>query len=284
MNTIISNNHISATINSKGAELTSILALNTNKEYIWNANPEFWGKHSPILYPIVGTLKDNTYTYKNKLYSLSRHGFARDMVFDLLYKTSNEVVFALVSDETTKEFYPFDFELQIKYTIHNSSLNIVYKVINKGLDVLYYAIGGHPAFNLSSPIENYELLFECSENLLSFQLENDLISDKTNCIELKEKRLPLSYSLFKNDALIFKEMKSKQIQLIENNTALFNFRFNDFPNFGIWTKMNAPFICLEPWVGYSDVYNSSGHLIEKEGIQRLDCQSSKEYSFSIEIL
>lgn len=284
MNTIISNNHISATINSKGAELTSLLALNTNKEYIWNANPAFWGKHSPILYPIVGTLKGNTYTYKNKLYSLSRHGFARDMVFDLLYKTSNEVVFALVSDETTKEFYPFDFELQIKYTIHNSSLNIVYKVINRGLDVLYYAIGGHPAFNLSSTIENYELLFECTENLLSFQLENDLISDKTNCIELKEKRLPLSYSLFKNDALIFKEMKSKQLQLIENNTALFNFRFNDFPNFGIWTKMNAPFICLEPWVGYSDVYNSSGHLIEKEGIQRLDCQSSKEYSFSIEIL
>lgn len=284
MNTIISNNHISATINAKGAELTSLLALNTNREYIWNANPDFWGKHSPILYPIVGTLKDNSYTYKNKLYSLSRHGFARDMVFDLLYKTSSEVVFALVSDETTKEFYPFDFELQIKYSIHNSSLKIVYKVINKGLDVLYYAIGGHPAFNLSCPIENYELLFECTENLLSFQLENDLLSDKTNCIELKEKRLPLSYSLFKNDALIFKEMKSKQIQLLENNTALFNFRFNDFPNFGIWTKMNAPFICLEPWVGYSDVYNSSGHLIDKEGIQKLDCQSSKEYSFSIEIL
>lgn len=284
MNTIISNNHISATINAKGAELTSLLALNTNREYIWNANPDFWGKHSPILYPIVGTLKDNSYTYKNKLYSLSRHGFARDMVFDLLYNTSSEVVFTLVSDETTKEFYPFDFELQIKYSIHNSSLNIVYKVINKGLDVLYYAIGGHPAFNLSNPIENYELLFECTENLLSFQLENDLLSDKTNCIELKEKRLPLSYSLFKNDALIFKEMKSKQIQLLENNTALFNFRFNDFPNFGIWTKMNAPFICLEPWVGYSDVYNSSGHLIDKEGIQKLDCQSSKEYSFSIEIL
>ena len=115
-------------------------------------------------------------------------------------------------------------------------------------------------------------------------MENDLLSEKTQTIQLIKNRLPLTYSLFENDALIFKKLKSKQIQILKMGKPILNFKFKDFPNFGIWTKMNAPFICLEPWAGYSDVLNTTGNILDKEGIQILESNSSKEFNFSIEIL
>ncbi|MFZ4679486.1 MAG: aldose 1-epimerase family protein [Flavobacterium sp.] len=284
MTTTIFNSELSATINHKGAELISLKKINSSKEYIWEGNPIFWGKHSPILFPIVGTLKNDSYTYKNNPYSLSRHGFARDMDFNLIYSTENNVILSLSSNAVTKERFPFDFELRIIYTLHFSILNVNYQVINKGFDIMPFSIGGHPAFALRQKFETYSLQFETDENLTCHQLENDLLSEKTKQIELVNNRLPLTYSLFENDALILKKLKSKQIQIVENGIPILNFTFKDFPNFGIWTKINAPFICLEPWVGYSDVLNTNGNILEKEGIQLLESNFSKEFKYSIEIL
>ncbi|MCF6128683.1 aldose 1-epimerase family protein [Flavobacterium sp. AS60] len=284
MTTTISNSALSVTINHKGAELISIKNTDSNREYIWEGNPDFWGKHSPILFPIVGTLKNNSYTYKNNTYELSRHGFARDMDFNLISHNENEAVFSLLSNELTKEKYPFEFELRLIYTLINSELKISYQVINIGSDILPFSIGGHPAFALHKKFEDYSLQFETEENLISYELDNDLLSEKTKQIDLLKNNLPLTYSIFENDALIFKKLKSKQIQILESNIPILNFKFNDFPHFGIWTKVNAPFICLEPWVGYSDILNTTGNILEKEAIQILESNSSKEYSFSIEIL
>ena len=284
MITILSNSELAATINHKGAELISLKRTDSDKEYIWEGNSDYWGKHSPILFPIIGTLKNNSYTYNNNIYELSRHGFARDMAFDLVSRTKNEVIFSVSSNKMTKEKYPFEFELLISYTIHNSELTISYQVINKDSDVIPFSIGGHPAFALPKKFEEYTLKFEIDENLISYQLENDLLSEKTKSIGLIKNSLPLTYSLFENDALIFKELKSKQIQIIESDIPILNFKFKDFPNFGIWTKVNAPFICLEPWVGYSDVLNTTGNILEKEGIQILEPNSSKEFNFTIQIL
>lgn len=284
LKTTILNSELSITINHKGAELISLQAITANREYIWEGNPNYWGKHSPILFPIVGTLKENSYTYKNQTYQLPRHGFARDMDFNLKNKTESTLVFSLESNEKTKQLYPFDFELQIIYTLINNEIIISYTVFNHGSESMYFSIGGHPALALPKQFENYSLQFESKESLISFQLENDLLSNNTKEIALKNSELTLTYSLFENDALIFKEILSKQIKLLENNTPILNFKFKDFPNFGIWTKMKAPFICLEPWVGYSDLLNSSGNIDEKEGIQKLETTTSKEYRFSIEIL
>lgn len=284
LTTTISNSVVSVTINHKGAELISLKRTDSNKEYIWEGNPNYWGKHSPILFPIVGTLKNNSYTYKNNSYELSRHGFARDMDFDLISHNEYKVTFSLSSNGLTKEKYPFEFELLIIYTLRNSKLTIGYQVINNGYDEMPFSIGGHPAFALPKNFEEYSLQFETDENLISYQLENDLLSEKTKSMDLIKNSLPLTYSLFENDALIFKGLKSKQIQILESGIPILNFKFNDFPNFGIWTKVNAPFICLEPWIGYSDVFNSTGNILEKEGIQILEPNSSKEFNFSIEIL
>jgi galactose mutarotase-like enzyme len=284
LTTTISNSVLSATINHKGAELISLQHSETKREYIWEGNPEFWGKHSPILFPIVGTLKNNSYQYKDKIYTLPRHGFARDFDFQLVTEETDKVVFSLQDNESTFNIYPFHFELQLIYTLQNSALIITYKVINNSAKTMPFSIGGHPAFALKNQFENYSLQFESAEKLISYQLENDLLSSKTLEIELKNNQLPLTYSLFENDALVFKSLQSKQIQILENNAPILNFKFNDFPHFGIWTKINAPFICLEPWLGYADTTKANGNILEKEGIQLLESNSYKDFNFSMEIV
>lgn len=282
--TTISNSILSAKINHKGAELISLQSVDTKREYIWEGNPDFWGKHSPILFPIVGTLKNNSYQYKDKIYSLARHGFARDYDFQLVSQEKDKVVFSLQDNEVTFNIFPFQFELQLIYTLKKSELIVTYKVINNSVEIMPFSIGGHPAFALQNQFDHYSLQFESGEKLMSFQLENDLLSNKTEDIALKNNQLPLTYSLFENDAVVFKSLSSKQIQILENDTPILNFKFNDFPNFGIWTKMNAPFICLEPWLGYADTTNSNGNIFEKEGIQLLESNSYATYSFSMEIV
>ncbi len=228
MKTVIKNTFLTATINSFGAELCS-LKNNENKEYIWEGNPDFWGKHSPILFPIVGTLKNNSYQYNETEYHLSRHGFARDMDFELVDKKENSVTFSIQSSEETLKVYPFIFELQIIYTLDENSLNIEYKVINNGKSKMPFSIGAHPAFALPGNFENYAIQFEKEESLEYYLLENDLISNKTKTLEVQNKLVPLNYELFENDALIFKTLESNSVTILENKNPLLRVNFKIFP-------------------------------------------------------
>ncbi|WP_395044970.1 aldose 1-epimerase family protein [Flavobacterium sp.] len=282
MTSTLKNDFLSATIKHFGAELIS---LKSNfKEYIWEGNSVFWGKHSPVLFPIVGTLKDNSYLYNNKKYEMSRHGFARDKEFTVISQSDIEIVFSLKYDDETLKIYPFKFELQLHYTLSKKKVSINYKIINLEEIEIPFSIGAHPAFALEENFENYSLEFQEQEVLKCFTLENDLLSNNNYEIELKNKKLPLSYSTFKNDALIFKSLQSKEITILENENPILKVKFNDFNNLGIWTKINASFICIEPWLGYSDTLNTTGKLLEKEEIKILSSKSSIDYQFSIEIL
>ena len=147
-----------------------------------------------------------------------------------------------------------------------------------------FSIGGHPAFALPEAFSSYSLEFEKPEELKSYVLEHDLLSTTTVNIPLSDKTLRLTYSLFEKDALIFKKLNSKKISILEENKPILNFYFEDFKNFGIWTKMNAPFICLEPWLGYSDLTSSDGNIENKEGIQFVEANATFECSYSIEII
>lgn len=283
MITTISNSTLSASIKHSGAELFS-LKDNQDKEYIWEGNPDFWGKHSPVLFPIVGTLKNNTYTINGKEYQLPRHGFARDMDFQLIEKTENSAVFSLKSDAETLKKYPFEFELQLIYTLENSTLNIGYKVINNSKTKMPFSIGAHPAIALPEEFKNYAFKFEKEEVLKYYILENDLISNKTEILRTTENLIPLNYKLFENDALIFKSLESNSLTILENSKPYIKFDFKDFPSLGIWTKDQAPFVCIEPWLGYSDTAENSGDLYEKEGILVLDTNQNFNSQFSITVL
>ena len=283
MITTLKNNTLTAQIQHLGAELIS-LKSSQGKEYIWEGNPEFWGKHSPVLFPIVGTLKNNTFHHNEKNYHLSRHGFAREMEFQLIDSTENCATFSIQSSEETLKVYPFAFELHLIYTFEEMTLSIAYQVINMGSSKMPFSIGAHPAFALPNKFENYAVTFEKEESLEYYLLENDLISNKTKKLDAQNKQIPLTYELFKNDALIFKSIQSKSLTILENENPILRVHFEDFPSLGIWTKMNAPFICIEPWFGYSDTKENSGNLFEKEGIQVLESNATFHSKFSIEIL
>ena len=283
MTTTISNSNLTAQIKHLGAELFS-LKSNLNKEYIWEGNPSFWGKHSPILFPIVGSLKNNSYSYNGKQYPLNRHGFAREMEFELIEKTDESATFSLISTVETKKVYPFDFELQICYSLKNNKLDIEYKVINKNVTTMPFAIGAHPAFALPGNFEEYSLEFQQDEILNYHLLEEGLISNSTNELQLDNGQLGLKYQMFEKDALVFKTLQSTVITILKNANPILKVNFTDFPNLGIWTVVNAPFLCIEPWFGYSDTLDEYDDFSKKEGIQLLKKSETFESTYSIEIL
>lgn len=283
LTTTISNSNLTARIKHLGAELFSLKG-DQNKEYIWKGNPSFWGKHSPILFPIVGSLKNNSYSINEEKYQLNRHGFAREMEFELIEKSEESATFSLISTLETKKRYPFDFELQICYSLKDNKLNIDYKVINKNDFIMPFAIGAHPAFALPGNFEDYNLEFQQDEILNYYLLEEGLISNATNELQLDNNRLGLNYQLFEKDALVFKTLKSKSITILKNTNPILKVNFTDFPNLGIWTVVNAPFLCIEPWFGYSDTLDEYDDFSKKEGIQLLGKKETFESNYSIEIL
>ena len=282
MKTTISNQRLQATIDSKGAELTSLKDHNA-REFMWQGDPQFWGKHSPVLFPIVGTLKNNRYHFEGKTYELPRHGFARELEFQLVEQSAASVTFALCETKMTLKVYPFLFELRLVYTLRENTLEIRYEVINKDSGVLYFCLGAHPAFALDGDFEAYSLATEKAQNLEFHVLENDLLSDKTGTLKLMDGQLPLRYSLFENDALVFKSPSAKALTLLKNQKPILKVYYDDFHSLGIWTKQNAGFICLEPWFGYADTLAATGNLTEKEGLVALGGNSQFDAKFLIEV-
>lgn len=280
----LSNDSFLISINTKGAELNSIKDLATQTEYIWDGNPKFWGKHSPVLFPIVGALKNDCYQFEGKTYSLSRHGFARDFEFEMIEKTANSIAFSLHENESTLSKYPFQFELQIKYQLLDNKLIISYLVNNNSNLKTPFCIGAHPAFSLPKSFERHSIEFEKDEALLTHELENNVFSGVTRNIPLINSKLPLQYSLFEKDALVFKSIQSKSITILDDENPLLKVNYSDFSSLGIWTVANAPFICIEPWIGFADSATSNGNLFEKENGVVLEPKTEFTASFSIEIL
>ncbi|MFY8214837.1 MAG: aldose 1-epimerase family protein [Flavobacterium sp.] len=280
MKIILQNQFISATIQSKGAELCSLKNVNSLREFLWQADPAHWAKHAPVLFPIVGKLKQNTYHHEGKSYILPRHGFAREMDFLLLEQTKSKAVFQLCSSSKTKGLYPFDFDFRITYILDENNLHTSYTISNLGGDNMYYNVGAHPAFALPLDFSAYSIVFPMDSTLITHELAEELISKTTHEIHLENHTLPLAYSLFEKDALIFKQLESNLVTICENERPFLQVSFDDFPNLGIWTKPQAPFICIEPWLGYADTTDASGVLEEKEGIQSLAAGCSKTVEFT----
>lgn len=281
MEITIQNQAIKAVIKTKGAELSSL--QKEDKNYIWEINSEFWNKTSPILFPIVGALKNGEYFHEGKVYKLSRHGFARDFEFDVIENSGNTVVFSLKSNEETLKVYPFHFELQLSYILEGNKLMVKYEIINRSSEKMYYSIGAHPAFNIDGNFEDFSLIFDDEKDLETYKLEQDLFSGKTEILKLNGNVLPLQYELFEEDALVFKNFATKSLTLAKNNESVMKVSFPDFPYLGIWTKKDAPFICIEPWLGIADNANASGKIEEKEGVQILENNSKKQIAWSVEL-
>lgn len=282
----IENDFLLVNIQSIGAELTRIYHKQNDIDYLWNGNPEYWGKHAPVLFPIVGTLKENTYYFEEKPYSLLRHGFARDKQFELIQQHQYAATFELRSSKDTLANYPFPFILRIHYSLDEQRLNNRYEVINTGEKPMYYSIGGHPAFHV--PLQaglsynDYLLEFSEPETLSSWPLHDNLISTHPQPLLNNEKSIQLSQELFANDALVLKHPRSQFVSLkSKSGKHGLEMKIAGFPYLGIWAAPGAPFVCIEPWEGVADSMYHNQHLTEKEGILTLPSQQTWTKSWEV---
>ncbi|EAC3421432.1 LACX protein [Listeria monocytogenes] len=273
-----------------GAELTRIFHKDTGLEYLWNADSKFWGRHSPVLFPTVGRLVDDTYLVDGKQYHLGQHGFARDRDFQVIEQTENMVRFELDADEDSLAIYPYKFKLSIIYTIEKNTVAVSYEVENTDNKRIYFSIGAHPAFHLpltdGTTFEDYYLDFGTEENLETLCLEGPYRSGEIKkIIDEPARYLPLSYDLFKNDALIFEALKQKEMTIKSDKTPHFvKVSFPEFPFVGVWTaKPGTPFLCIEPWYGIADGAGESVELRDKAGIEHLEPEAvfASEYEITV---
>lgn len=282
MNITISNHQIKATINTLGAEL--IRLEKDNQNYIWTVDENYWNKTSPILFPIVGRLKNDSYSIEDITYELPRHGFARNFEFEIEHQTENAVVFLLTDNSETLKQYPFQFELRLKYEIIENSLIMNYSVWNKSDKLMPFSIGAHPAFAINELFSEYTLDFNESEDFISHELEKEQFNNSSKIIASENGKINLDYALFEKDALVFKNLKSDTLTLLKKNQPYISVELKGFPYLGIWTKPNAPFLCIEPWCGLADNTNHNGNIYEKEGIQLLDNNAKFQREINITIL
>lgn len=290
MNYEIKNKFLKAKIKSFGAELNSLKKVdNDNLEYIWQGDNKYWARHSPILFPIVGRLKEDSYLYKNQKYTMTQHGFARDCEFEVMDKKEDFIEFKIKNDEKSLEIYPFLFELYLSYKLEKNLLIISYKVVNKSDGAMFFSIGAHPAFNWTlkdnENKEDYFLEFENIKNTKRYFLNDFGLIYKNEDLEIIDNKIPLNEKLFQNDALVFSDLNIQNITFKNSkNSHFIKLNFEKFPYLGVWSKpTGCPFLCIEPWFGVADDIESNQNFEEKRGILELKNGEIFEASYSIEI-
>jgi galactose mutarotase-like enzyme len=283
----LSNDQLSVTIAEKGAELQRLTRKDGQVEYLWSGDPAFWAKKSPVLFPVVGGLKNNRYTYNGQEYTLGRHGFARDMVFAVAEQTASSIRFRLTDNADTLKVYPFRFVFEVAYAIEGTRLSVTYRVQNSGEEDMYFSVGGHPAFKVpltaGSAYEDHYLEFNKEETSGKWPLSADGLIERTPQPLLQHTHtLRLTKPLFYGDALVFKQLASDKVSLKSDTAAHgLEFSFEGFPYLGIWAAKDADFVCIEPWCGIADHVDASGRLEEKEGINKLSAGGVFERSWQV---
>ena len=259
MNRVIENENLKVTVADHGAEVCSILRKSDGVELMWQADAAYWGRTSPVLFPLVGNYYEKKSIYQGKTYELGQHGFARDMDFELVKEAADELIFVLKDTEETLQKYPFRFELQIRYVLQEATVQVHWTVKNTNEETMYFSIGAHPAFNCD--LDTYRLRFEKNgvpcDPLTANIIANDgsgCLSDETEKLQLQEGLLTMSDELFAKDALIIEKQQADTVSLVDASGATVVSVTCPTPLFGIWSPVgkHAPFMCIEPWYGRCD--------------------------------
>ncbi|MBO6516893.1 MAG: aldose 1-epimerase family protein [Bacteroidia bacterium] len=261
---ILQNNKLKISVDTRGAELQSVRSID-GREFIWQADPQVWPRHAPILFPIVGRLKDNAYVHQDQKYTLNQHGFARDLDFEVIKWNPSELVYSLKSNLGTYPNYPFDFDFQVGYELLDNAVVQSFMVKNMDEEVLPFSLGAHPAF-AAEPIGQHLLEFEMPETASSDTVEEGIRTGEMRDV-FEGNRIQLNETLFDKDALIFTNLKSSSVILKTNEgLPVVKMEYKDFPYMGIWSKPTAGYVCIEPWCGVADALAHNGNLADKEGV------------------
>lgn len=275
----LENDVLKIAVDTHGAELSSIFNKAENKEMLWQGDPEFWGRKSPVLFPVVGKYKNGKTTYKGKEYALGQHGFARDSEFTLIEETKTRLAFQLMSNEETLTKYPFEFRLICSFELKNNKIIVGWYVENVDDKKIYFSIGAHPAFYCE---KSKTVLSMNDENLKYNLINSDGLYTKPKYDV--DNTFVLHDNVFDNDALIIENSNVSDVSLIDNNKKYLTVKF-DAKIFGIWSpaKKNAPFVCIEPWYGRCDAEDFNGDITKREWSNSLEVNDNwyKEYEIII---
>ncbi len=273
-------------VNSKGAELEHIYC--NGKDYM-RSRDEYWNRKSPVLFPIVGKLRDLKTNIDGKTYNMNQHGFARDKEFELIEKGENKLVFSIEYNEETLKMFPYKFKLDIEYVIENNKLDVNYLVKNIDEKDIYFNIGGHPGFKLpiyeNETFKDYSVVFECVETWNAPTVaSNGTLNFKDTILYEGLDKIDLDYKYFEIDAIVIPGIKSRTVKLVNKENKGIEFSYYGFNTLAIWTKPNAPFVCLEPWKGYADHSDSDYDFKKKDDIVCLEKNDIYKAGFSVNIL
>ncbi len=284
----ISNSNYELKISTHGAEIRSL--KKDGRELMWQADPQYWPRTSPVLFPLVGNYYEKKSRWAGKTYEMSQHGFARDQEFTLVFQSDDELLFELTENEETLAKYPFSFVLRLGYKLTSAGVEVIWIVKNPTDSDIFFSIGGHPAFNCD--LEKDKLrLYKQGKPLDGPVAVNIIAGDGTGCLSDNTKSIPLtggamqlSYDLFDEDALILEDRQADKVALINSDGKEILAVSFDAPLFGIWspTGKKAPFVCIEPWYGRCDRWGFSGDLSEREYGNKLAAGEEFKVSYTIE--
>ena len=270
-------------------KLDGVEKIHQGQECIDAYGKVYWKRHFPVLFPIVGKLKQNRTIINGRTYEMSQHGLARDMEFEPITKLDNFHSYVLRSNPSTMVKYPFEFSLYITYRTDGNKLTTIYKVVNDGDNNMPFGIGGHPAFKIDMEDllnEEYYLEFDQDEDKIHFlYLVDGLVgTEYAKNIMIDKRRIKITKDTFNNDAVIMKGITSNKISLKRRrgNKTLLTMDFEGFPYLGVWSKPGAPFLCIEPWYSTADAVKSTGVFAQKSDILVLAPKKEFECKFTVE--
>ena len=282
----LKNEQLSIVVSEKGAELQSIKDA-SGKEYLWQGDPKFWGRHSPILFPIVCSVNGETYRVDGKEYHLPRHGFARDAEFKLIAQNDRKVTFALESSEETKKVYPYDFTLSISYVLDGNQIGVIWHVHNTDKEEIHFQIGGHPAFNVPEGKTSGIIRLDNQEPMdaLHSYPDSSHSMDEVPFMEAEDGIIEFSENTWRNDSIKIHKSQLHRAELLNKAgepevTVTFN-----TPVVAFWSPFGkqAPFVCIEPWYGIGDPRGFDGEFKDKPLMNHLQPGASFMSKYSITI-
>ena len=287
---IIENEWLKVELSRDGAELRKVLHKKNDLNYMWTGDEAYWGRVSPVLFPIVGRLKKDEYQLNDQTYSMSQHGFLRDAEFDVEEQTASHITFVFESKGRFTDVYPYEFKALIHYTLQKDSLILGWEIVNLNDETMYFAIGAHPAFKVplleNETKEDYSLKFTpaSGKHVVEYEVKDALIHEKGPADDIS--MIPLSNSLFINDALIYSNIESIKLISSKSDHSV-EVIFEKFPFVGVWSKhmetdtTMAPFVCIEPWHGIADMHDTNGDFKNKEGINKIEVGNTFQTDYKI---
>lgn len=275
----IENQWLTAVINEKGAELTSLTNKADGYNAMWEGDPAVWSGHSPLLFPVVGKLLGDRYTYRGEAYSMRKHGFAGKETFRVAQK--DDVSLTLMFDDAAKYFdsYPFTYSLQVRFALEENALTVTHTVVNNGQNCMYFSLGAHPAIACK---DGY-LQFQQQETVSAHQFGPDMvIRDEKTPFLSGSARYELQPHTFDHDAYVLEGLKSEYVDVhSEASEHVIRVTFGGAPYVGIWAKPGANYVCIEPWLGLDDDHHQTGEIERKKGIVALESGEKRDFSIRI---